>query len=239
MILSLQDLHKSFGSLVVTDGVSLEIREGQALGILGPNGAGKSTLFNLITGNLKPNTGKVVFKGQDVTSVPANKRCALGIGRSFQIPKPFEDMTVFENLLVAGRFGAGLSEGEADELAIEVLAQTGLIAKANQPSSSLTLLDRKRLELARAMATKPELLLLDEIAGGLTEAECHSLVDLIRKLNKQHGITIVWIEHVVHALLEVVDELLVLDYGKVITKGQPEAVMNDPHVQSIYMGADE
>lgn len=238
MLLSLNGLHKQFGSLTVTDDLSLDVQAGQALGILGPNGAGKSTLFNLITGNIKPDRGTVTFMGQDVTGLPAHRRCAMGIGRSFQIPKPFEDMTVFENLLVAAYYGAGLGQAEAEHLAVEVLEQTGLLAKANDPAGSLSLLGRKRLELSRAMATKPKLLLLDEIAGGLTEAECASLVELIRALNVEHGVTVVWIEHVVNALLQVVDELLVIDFGKELAKGVPDQVMADPQVQAVYMGVD-
>lgn len=238
MFLNLDGLHKQFGSLVVTDNVSLNVEQGQALGILGPNGAGKSTLFNLITGNIKPDAGRVEFQGQDVTGLPAHKRCGLGIGRSFQIPKPFEDMSVFENLLVAASFGGGMKTLDAEQRSVEVLEQTGLLKRANLSAGKLTLLERKRLELARAMATNPSLLLLDEIAGGLTEAECTSLVELIGRLNKEQGVTVVWIEHVVNALLQVVDELFVIDFGKELARGVPQDVMNDPEVQAVYMGVD-
>jgi len=238
MFLQLNGLCKQFGSLVVTDDINLSVREGQALGILGPNGAGKSTLFNLITGNLTPDQGTVVFEGRDVTSLSAYQRCSLGIGRSFQIPKPFEEMTVFENLLVGASFGGGMRGQAAEDCCVDVLRQTGLLKRANLPAGKLTLLERKRLELARAMATQPKLLLLDEIAGGLTEAECTSLVELIGALNKEHGITVVWIEHVVNALLQVVDELFVIDFGKELARGEPDSVMSDPEVQAIYMGVD-
>ena len=238
MFLQLSGLSKQFGSLVVTDNINLDVQQGQALGILGPNGAGKSTLFNLITGNLNPDAGTVLFEGKDVTSMPAHQRCGLGIGRSFQIPKPFEEMTVFENLLVAASFGGGMASKAAEDCSVEVLQQTGLLKRANLPAGKLTLLERKRLELARAMATRPKMLLLDEIAGGLTEAECTSLVELIGQLNKEHGITVVWIEHVVNALLQVVDELFVIDFGRELARGEPQSVMNNLEVQAVYMGVD-
>ena len=174
-MLSLKSVSKSFGALKVTDDVTFDVPEGQALGIIGPNGAGKSTLFNLITGNLVADAGQIVFDGTDVTRVPAMKRVAAGVGRSFQIPQPFEKLTVFENLLVAATRRRAASEAEVLDPCADVLARTGLMPKANAPTGSLSLLERKRLELARAMATGPKLLLLDEIAGGLTEAECRSL----------------------------------------------------------------
>lgn len=236
-ILALKNVSKSFGALKVTDDVSFEVAEGEALGIIGPNGAGKSTLFNLVTGNLRPDAGHIYFAGTEVTRTPAMRRCLMGIGRSFQIPQPFAKLTVFESLLVAGAYGRGLSEAEVTARAVEVLDQTGLAARANAPAGSLTLLERKRLELARAMATEPRLLLLDEIAGGLTEAECQSLIGTIRTLHAA-GVTIVWIEHVLHALTSVVSRLLVLDFGKVIGVGEPDAIMASDAVREIYLGIE-
>lgn len=236
-ILELTDVSKSFGALTVADGVSFRLDEGEALGIIGPNGAGKSTLFNLITGNLKADAGRIAFAGQDVTGWPPMRRCLSGIGRSFQIPQPFEKLTVFENLLVAAAFGSGRREGEAAERCAEILIATGLFDRANAPAGSLSLLGRKRLELARALATQPKLLLLDEIAGGLTEAECASLVETIRGV-RAGGVSIVWIEHVLHALNAVVERLLVLDFGKVIADGAPQAVMNTRAVREIYLGIE-
>jgi branched-chain amino acid transport system ATP-binding protein len=171
-ILALEPVSKSFGALKVADAVSLEVPEGQALGIIGPNGAGKSTLFNLITGNIAPDQGRVFLDGVEVTRLSPMQRCRMGVGRSFQIPQPFGKLTVFENLLVAGAFGQGKTEAEVVDHATAILDQTGLLPKANREAGGLSLLDRKRLELARAMATNPRLLLLDEIAGGLTDAEC-------------------------------------------------------------------
>jgi branched-chain amino acid transport system ATP-binding protein len=236
-ILSLDNVSKSFGALKVTDGVSFTVPRGEALGIIGPNGAGKSTLFNLITGNFLADAGTIHIDGSDVTKAPAMARVRMGVGRTFQIPQPFEGMTVYENLAVAAAFGAGKSEAEAGEPCIAVLEATGLMRRANDLAGSLSLLDRKRLELARAMATAPKILLLDEIAGGLTEAECQSLVATIRDLNAT-GVTIIWIEHVLHALTSVVERLLVLDFGKVIGMGEPDEVMRSKAVREIYLGLE-
>jgi branched-chain amino acid transport system ATP-binding protein len=236
-VLNLSHVSKSFGALKVTDDVSLSVPKGQALGIIGPNGAGKSTLFNLITGNFLADAGSITFLGRDVTLVPAMGRVRMGVGRSFQIPQPFEGMTVFENLLTAGAFGRGKPEAQVADDCARILGDTGLLPKANKLAGSLSLLDRKRLELARALATGPELLLLDEIAGGLTEAECKSLVETIKALHAK-GVTIVWIEHVLHALTSVVERLLVLDFGKVIGVGAPEEIMASKAVREIYLGLD-
>ncbi|MEL6957850.1 MAG: ABC transporter ATP-binding protein [Pseudomonadota bacterium] len=236
-ILSLKNVSKSFGALTVTDDASFEVPQGQALGIIGPNGAGKSTLFNLITGNLKADKGSIHFEGRDVTHVSAMERCLTGIGRSFQIPQPFEKLTVFENLLVSATHGRNRSEAEVRDACADVLERTGMIQRANTPAGQLSLLERKRLELARAMATDPKLLLLDEIAGGLTEGECQSLIATIKDIHAQ-GVTIIWIEHVLHALTSVVERLLVLDFGKVIGIGDPDEIMASREVKEIYLGID-
>jgi branched-chain amino acid transport system ATP-binding protein len=234
-MLELQYVNKRYGSLNVSDDLCLKVAEGQALGVLGPNGAGKSTMFNLITGDVKADSGYILFDGQDITCLAPNKRCRLGIGRSYQIPHPFSNMTVFENLLVGGIFGAEQSEKQAYNACYQVLDETGLLPKANVLAGSLTLLERKRLELARALATSPKLLLLDEIAGGLTDAECQQLIGTIKSIHDK-GTTIVWIEHVVNALLAVVDSLIVLDFGQKVAEGEPEAIMNSREVKEIYMG---
>jgi len=236
-VLALSGVSKNFGALRVTDDVSFAVPRGQALGIIGPNGAGKSTLFNLVTGNLLPDSGRISLLGRDVTRVPAMERVRMGVGRSFQIPQPFEGLTVFENLLTAAAFGRGKREAEVEDACIAILRDTELLRKANQLAGGLTLLDRKRLELARAMATGPELLLLDEIAGGLTEAECRALVATIRALHAQ-GVTIIWIEHVLHALNSVVERLLVLDFGRVIGIGEPAEIMASREVREIYLGME-
>jgi len=236
-ILALQNVSKSYGALKVTQDVSFALEKGEALGIIGPNGAGKSTLFNLITGNVDVDGGRIIFEGRDVTSTPPMARCLAGVGRTFQIPQPFDKLTVFENLLVAGTFGASQSESEATDRCADILWRTGLSPRANDMAGGLSLLQRKRLELARALATRPTLLLLDEIAGGLTEGECGQLVDTIRAVHET-GISIVWIEHVLHALTAVVGRLLVLDFGKVIGIGQPDEIMASKAVREIYLGID-
>lgn len=237
MALSVSGLSKSFGALAVTQDVSFGVAAGAALGIIGPNGAGKTTLFNLVCGTLKPDSGRIAAFGGDISALDARRRCHLGLARTFQVPQPFSGLTAYENVLIAAAYGRGLSEHAARPHAGEALDVTGLAARANRLAGSLTLLDRKRLELARALATGPRLLLLDEIAGGLTEAECHELVALIKAL-RGAGTTIVWIEHVLHALLAVVDEVLVLDFGKVIATGSPDAIMSDPQVAAVYLGPD-
>ncbi|MFD0979435.1 ABC transporter ATP-binding protein [Tropicimonas aquimaris] len=236
-ILKLDAVCKAFGAVKVADDLSYEVAQGEALGVIGPNGAGKTSMFNLITGTLAPNSGRVVFAGNDVTSHNAARRCHAGIARSFQVPQPFSHMTVFENAMVAATQAAGLREHAAERFCIEVLEQTGLLAKANTTAGSLTLLERKRLELTRALCAKPKLLLLDEIAGGLTEAECVSLIRTIKDIHAS-GVTIIWIEHVVHALLEVVDRLIVIDFGRLIAEGEPHAIMDSPAVKEIYLGIE-
>jgi len=236
-ILELNGVSKSFGALVVAEDVGFSVEPGEALGIIGPNGAGKSTLFNLINGNLSVARGSIRFDGRDVTHTPPMQRCFAGMGRTFQIPQPFERLTTYENLLVAGAFGAQATESNVSDLCADILVETGLIAKANVPAGSLTLLERKRLELARALATQPKLLLLDEIAGGLTEGECRQLVATIKRLH-QRGVALIWIEHVLHALTAVVQRILVLNFGRVIGIGEPDAIMASSEVREIYLGME-
>jgi branched-chain amino acid transport system ATP-binding protein len=236
-LLALHAVAKSYGAVKVTDGISLAVDAGQTLGILGPNGAGKTTLFNLISGDVRCDAGSVHYDGRDITALRPHQRCRAGIGRSYQVPQPFGHMTVFENLVTAACFGAGQRESEAWQTALEVLEKTGLAAQANQPAGSLTLLNRKRLELARALATKPRLLLLDEIAGGLTEHEAKVLVDELKRI-KADGVTMIWIEHVVHALLAVADRLFVINFGCRLAEGEPRQVMADPEVRRVYMGME-
>ncbi|MCX7303564.1 MAG: ABC transporter ATP-binding protein [Hyphomicrobiales bacterium] len=236
-VLELRDVSKSFGALKVAQGISFAVENGEALGIIGPNGAGKSTLFNLITGNVTLDAGSITFDGNDVTRAAPMKRCAAGLGRTFQIPQPFSKLTVFENLLVAAGFGSSATETEAVGRCADILVETGLVEKANATAGSLSLLQRKRLELARALATDPKLLLLDEIAGGLTQGECAALVNTIRAIHAR-GVSIIWIEHVLHALNSVVERLLVLDFGKVIGIGAPDEIMASKDVREIYLGIE-
>ncbi len=236
-LLSVSGLSKSFGAVVVADQTYLDVERGAAIGILGPNGAGKTSLFNLITGALRPDAGRIEFSGADITGAPAAERCRMGICRSFQIPQPFGGMTVFENALVGATQGAGLSGSSAEVHAVEILDETGLLPKANIRASALTLLERKRLEMARALSARPKLLLLDEIAGGLTDAECGELIGTINRVHA-NGTTIIWIEHVVHALLAVVQKLIVIDFGKKIAEGEPREIMGSAEVREIYLGVD-
>lgn len=237
-VLEAQGLSKAYGALQVTSDVSLRLSKGEALGVIGPNGAGKTTLFNLLTGTVRTDKGRVFFMGDDITSLGAQRRCRMGITRSFQVPQPFSGMTVFENTLVAATYGQGLAEARARPHAVDALHRTGLWAKAGVRAGELGLLDRKRLELARSIATAPTLLLLDEIAGGLTDAECSQLIELILSI-KSEGVTIIWIEHVLHALMSVVDRVMLLDLGCKIAEGAPDVIMSSPEVSAVYLGSHQ
>jgi branched-chain amino acid transport system ATP-binding protein len=233
--LEFQHISKRFGAIVVADDINLTLARGEALGIIGPNGAGKTTLFGIVSGTITPERGRVLFEGDDITRLKPERRCRLGVARSFQVPQPFGGMTVFENLVVAAAFAGGRREGEVYAHCVALLDRCGLLDKANRMAGALPLLDRKRLELARALATNPRLLLLDEVAGGLTEPECIALVALIKQI-RADGVSIIWIEHIVHALLEIVDRLLVLHQGRFIAEGEPHSVIRSPAVSEIYMG---
>jgi branched-chain amino acid transport system ATP-binding protein len=235
VLLQLQAVSKHYGALKAVDNVNVAVEGGEALAVIGPNGAGKTTLFNLITGDVAPTNGRIEFEGSEVTATPPHRRSRLGIGRSYQIPHPFANMSVFENLLVGAIYGGGISERESYARCSDVLKATGLYDKANMPARTLTLLQRKRLELARALAIEPKLLLLDEIAGGLTEYECGELVKTIKEIHGR-GTTIVWIEHIVHALVSVASRLIVMNFGQVLAEGDPREVMSDSRVREVYMG---
>lgn len=236
VILEAEHLTKSFGGVRVVDDLSVSLVEGEALGVVGPNGAGKTTMLNLLTGMIHPDAGRVVFAGADISHRSPNERCHAGLGRTYQIPKPFEGMTVFENVLVAGTYGRKKSEKASHELCARALHRTGLLPRANVLGESLSLLERKRLELARALATEPKVLLLDEIAGGLAEHEVQLVIETVKELRAE-GISIIWIEHIVHALLAVVDRLIALDFGRLIAEGDPQTVINSPEVRDVYMGS--
>jgi branched-chain amino acid transport system ATP-binding protein len=228
-------LSKRFGELQVLDGVDFSVGAAEAVGIVGPNGAGKTTLLNVLAGSLAPNSGTVRFGDEDITRMRPEQRCRKGIGRAFQIPRPFGDMTVLENVLVGASFGAGLTRADAYDKSVEVLELCGLLELANRRAESLGLLHRKRLELARSLATSPQVLLLDEIGGGLTDAEAVELVTTIRQV-RSLGISIVWIEHIVHLLLQVIDRLVAMDAGRVIANGAPQEVLRDAAVVDAYLG---
>ena len=234
-LLELASVTKRFGSIVVADSLSLTLRGGDAVGMVGPNGAGKTSLFALISGDLSPNSGEVRFEGRPVTRLDPAARCRLGIARTYQVPRSFEHMTVFENVLVAAHRGAGLRGGEAADLAASVLVETHLYEEANWPASRLSLLQRKRLELARALGTGPRLLLLDEVAAGLTEPEVAGLVQVVEGI-RARGIGVIWVEHVVRALVGLVDRLICLAGGRFIGDGEPLAVLATPAVKEVFLG---
>lgn len=237
MFLELGDVRKAYGRSVVIPGLSLAVEEGEFVGVIGPNGAGKSTLFGVISGGLVADSGQVKLAGADISRIDAAGRCHLGIARTFQIPQPFLGLTVYENALVSATFGAKLDGHEAEAAACQALEQTGLLPLANNAADTLTLLQRKRLELARAIATKPRLLLLDEVAGGLTDAEVTELLELIVRIN-QSGVTVLWIEHLVHALVSVAQRLVVLAEGQIVADGKPREVLEVPAVRETYLGSD-
>jgi len=233
-VLKVDDLSKSYGPIVVVDHLSFEVAKGECLGIIGPNGAGKTSLFNVIDGGVRPNGGKISLLGENVTRLPRHKRARKGIARAYQVPQPFPDLSVFENVLVAATFAGGYSGKEANERAAEVIERVGLAERKDETAGALRLLDRKRLEVAKALAANPKLLLLDEVAGGLTEAEVEVLVELIKSLKPHYAI--IWIEHVAHALLATADRLMALHYGRKLTEGDPSVVLNSPEVRAIYLG---
>ena len=234
-LLQLEDVSKKFGQVVVGKEISFQLEQGDAVGIVGPNGAGKTSLFAMISGDIAPDSGKILFEGQNLAHLSPAKRARAGIGRTYQVPRPFENMTVFENALLGAQQGAKARGQKSYALAYEALERAGLIDMANRPAGSLTLLHRKRLELARAMATSPRVLLLDEIAGGLTDLEVNDLTVIIRDLRSQ-GIAVVWIEHVVRALVNTVDRLLCLASGEVVADGEPRAVLASEAVRAVYLG---
>jgi branched-chain amino acid transport system ATP-binding protein len=236
-LLQLDHVTKRFGRVVIAEDLSLAVGPGETVGIVGPNGAGKTSLFGLISGDLAPGAGEIHFAGHPVTKLDAAARCRLGIGRTYQVPRPFGDMTVFENVLVAAQQGGGLRRRASYAAAVQTLEATGMSAHANVPAERLGLLQRKRLELARALATRPTLLLLDEVAGGLTDPEVAQLVEIVRGVNAE-GTTVIWIEHVVRALTAVVSRLMCLAGGVFVGDGDPATVLAEPAVREVFLGTE-
>jgi len=228
-------LSMRYGDLQVLTGVEFAVAEGEAVGIVGPNGAGKTTLLNVLAGAVRPTAGTVRIAGRDVTRTRPDQRCRMGVGRAFQVPRPFGGMTVLENVVVAASYGAGLHGKALSRKAADVLDDCGLAELANRRAESLGLLHRKRLELARCLATGPRVVLLDEIGAGLTDAEAAELVTAVRQV-RSGNVAIVWIEHIVHVLVQVVDRLVCMDTGRVIADGEPQAVLGDAVVIDAYLG---
>ena len=237
-ILKVNHLTKEFGKLKAVNDLSFEVREGEILGVMGPNGAGKTTVFNLLTGVFRPDEGSILFKGRDITHKSPAKRCHNGIGRTYQIPRPFDKLSIFENLLVGAVHGGKQSERKGRERVYEILELIGLDGARDQIAGGIPLLDRKRLELGRALATQPDLILLDEIAGGLTEKEAEEILETVKKIWKR-GITIIWIEHILMMMSEGVHRLLVIAEGSWLQCGDPKEVMDSAEVLECYLGAEE
>lgn len=234
-ILAAVGVSRHFGALAAVDGIDFVVGPGDAVGIVGPNGAGKTTLLNVLAGTTAPSSGTIMFRGADVTRSGASQRARLGIGRAHQVPRPFGGMTVFENCFVGATTGGGMRRRKAYARCLEVLELCALSDVANRRADTLGLLGRKRLELARAVATNPLVLLLDEIGAGLTDVEAQELVTMINGL-RGAGIAIVWIEHIVHVLVQVVTRLVCMDGGRVIADGEPSTVMKDALVVDAYLG---
>ncbi len=236
-ILQVENVHKSFGGVKALQGVSMSVEEGEILGLIGPNGAGKTTLFNVITGVYKPDKGKVIIFGKDVTGWPPHRIAQLGVARTFQIPKPFPDLTVYENVLVSIKFSnRRLSDLEAAEEAKRILEFLGLDKHAHMLAAQLNVALEKRLELARALARQPRLLLLDEVLAGLNPAEVSYMLEKIKLAKKEFSLTIVMIEHVMHAVMNIADRIVVLHLGRKLAEGTPEEIATNPKVIEAYLG---
>jgi branched-chain amino acid transport system ATP-binding protein len=238
-LLRIDAVTKRFGGFVALDNVSVDIRPGERLGLIGPNGSGKTTLINCISGALRAEAGSVIFRGENITRLPPHMRTRRGIARSFQIPRPFKSMTVAENLMVALDFaivaGSFVPEAERRDTVMSVLAQTGLTSKADQPTTGLSQVELRKMELARAMATHPKLLISDEAMAGLSTSEVDEVLDLLIKLAGE-GITIIMIEHIMQAVMRFSERVMCLDAGKIIAIGAPDEVMANQRVQEAYLG---
>jgi branched-chain amino acid transport system ATP-binding protein len=236
-IIELAGVSKRFGAVTAIDDLSFTLAPGEALGIVGPNGAGKTTTLNLIAGDYRPSRGRILFAGADITAQSGHHRCQAGIARTSEVLRPFERLTVFENVLVGASYGAGGQREDAIEGCARALRTAGMLSLANARAGELTLLERKRLELARALATDPAVLLLDDVADGLIEAEVHELVDTVRSIHAR-GMSIIWVEHVVHVLLQAVDRMLAMDDGRKVIEGDPRDVLASAEIHDVYLGAE-
>jgi branched-chain amino acid transport system ATP-binding protein len=238
MMLAVEGLSKRFGGFLAVNQVSFEVREGEILGLIGPNGSGKSTTFNLIAGNLRPTSGSIRLQGSEIGGLPAHAICHHGVARTFQIPRPFRKLSLLENVMLAAYFGSAGSIGraEAQRRAGEALDMVGLPSDATAQTGGLGAAALKKLELARALATKPRLLLADESLGGLDATEMERAADLLNSIRTRMGITIVWVEHIMGVLMRIVDRVIVLDHGEKIFEGAPAEAALDPRVTEVYLG---
>ena len=237
-VLTVQDIGISFGNNHVLKSLTFDVRKNEVLGVIGPNGAGKTVMLDILTGIVQPTKGEIIFQGKNITAKTVTERCRMGFGRTFQVPRPFEKMTVFENVIVGGVFGGQSNEQDGKKRALELIEMTGLDDKIDWFAGKLGLLDRKRLEIARALASYPKILLFDEVAGGLTESEVGNILTIVNKI-KEKGISIIWIEHVLKIMREGTDRVLLLAEGSNIICGSPEEVMESKEVHAVYLGADE
>ena len=234
-ILQVHSLSKSFGAIQVANNLSFSVNEGEILGIIGPNGAGKTTLFGMLSGHINPSNGQILFQGEDISGSPTHERARKGIARTYQIPRPFGQMTVFDNLRVAAIFAGGLSGLDATEWIERTLATTGLSRFSDSLAGKLPLLVRKRHELARALAMRPKLLLIDEVSAGLTEQEVTEFIEIVKRIRNM-GVTIIWIEHVIRTMVSATDRLMALAEGEVLAIGLPKTVIDLPEVKRVYLG---